>query len=376
MEQRIRVLLIEDNPGDARLIQELLSEAGLFSLDTVDRLDLGLKSLSQKTPDVLLLDLSLPDSHGFQTFLQVHTHAPMVPLVVLSGLVDESLALEAVRKGAQDYLVKGRVDGQMLSRVMRYAIERKGTEERLKQANERLKKLDELKSNFISAASHELRTPLTAIKGYVAIVLQERVGKLNDQQKEFLGYVKDSTDRLHRLLDDLLDLSRIESGRVEMRMTLTDLNLLLKEEVMIFKVQADNKGILIESEIEPSLKKIYCDADKVREVMDNLISNSIKYTPKNGKIKVSARNEGNRVYIEVRDNGIGIKEEDQMRVFEPFQRINRDETEDEEGVGLGLALVKRIIEAHGGVIEVKSTEGKGSVFAIRLPVEKRGERQG
>jgi signal transduction histidine kinase len=392
----MRILLIEDNRADARLIQELLREANPagFRLEFAEKLQQGIQLLKDNFPDVILLDLSLPDSQGLETFSQIHQNAPYVPVVVLSGLDDNAIALEAVRKGAQDYLVKGRVDGPMLARVMSYAIERKGTEERLrktaenltssnreldrfsrelKRANERLKKLDELKSNFISTASHELRTPLTSIKGYVSIVLQSKIGVLNDKQREFLGYVKESTDRLHRLLDELLDLSRIESGRVEMKMAKTDLAPLLHEEMMIFNVQAEAKQITIEPDIAENLPPVYCDPDKIRQVVDNLLSNAIKYTPSGGTITLSAKNWGSSVAIEIKDDGIGISEDDHVRIFEPFQRIHKKGYEGEEGVGLGLALVKRIVDLHRGSVSVSSEEDHGSVFSVTLPIEKRVE---
>jgi PAS domain S-box-containing protein len=238
----------------------------------------------------------------------------------------------------------------------------------VKEANQRLRELDEIKSHFISAASHELRTPLTSIKGYVESVLEDEVGPLNEQQKQFLGYVKIATDRLHRLLNELLDISKIESGQVRMSKSLTNLRNLLKEEVMIFKTQAQNKGIQMEIETEMSLREIYCDGDKIREVMDNLLSNAIKYTPQSGRIKIQAKNDERGVRIDVMDTGIGIAKDDLGRIFEPFQHIEKSGLEDEEeSTGLGLTLVKRIVEAHDGTISVRSQQGNGSVFTVFLP---------
>lgn len=237
----------------------------------------------------------------------------------------------------------------------------------LKKANQQLRELDAMKSHFISAASHELRTPLTSIKGYVEAVLQDEVGPINEKQKEFLGYVKESTDRLHRLLNELLDISKIESGQVKMDKELTNLGDLLREEVLIFKPQANKKGLTLDIETDIHLKEIYCDADKVREVMDNLVSNAIKYTLKGGKIKVYARNYETGVQINVQDTGIGIKKEDLARIFEPFQHIEKVGAEDEESTGLGLTLVKRIVAAHQGDVRIRSQEGSGSTFTVFLP---------
>lgn len=236
----------------------------------------------------------------------------------------------------------------------------------LKQANESLKKLDEMKSNFISAASHELRTPLTSLKGYVETILLEEAGPVNEVQREFLGYVKDSTDRLHRLLNELLDISKIESGQSQMQMESTVLRDLLKEEIMIFKPQANEKEISLVLETDEGLMPIYCDADKIREVMDNLISNAIKYTPRKGKVRILARNHAGGVRIDVEDTGIGIRKEDLPRIFEPFQHIEKNGIESQESTGLGLTLVKKIVEAYQGEVRVESAEGKGSVFTVLL----------
>lgn len=237
----------------------------------------------------------------------------------------------------------------------------------LKGANERLQKLDELKSHFISAASHELRTPLTAIKGYAETIAQEEAGPLNRKQKEFLNYIREATERLHRLLTELLDISRIESGRVKMEVSETNLRDLLKEELTIFKPQATEKEQSLVLETDNELRIIYCDADKIREVMDNLISNAIKYTPRRGTIKIRARNFREGVQIDVEDTGIGIRKENLSQIFEPFQHIEKNGTDYEESTGLGLTLAKRIVEVHEGEIRVQSEEGRGSKFTVILP---------
>ncbi|MBI4358552.1 MAG: PAS domain S-box protein [Candidatus Omnitrophica bacterium] len=247
----------------------------------------------------------------------------------------------------------------------------------LKEANERLQKMDEIKSQFISAASHELRTPLTSLKGYVETVLQGEAGPINPKQREFLNYVKESTDRLHRLLNELLDISKIESGQVKMVMELTNLRNLLREEIMVFKPQAEEKQISLFLEVDNKLRSVYCDADKIREVMDNLLSNAVKYTPKNGKVTIHARNHNaGGVQIDMEDTGIGISDHDLPRIFEPFQHIEKNETDNEESTGLGLTLVKKIVETHEGEIRVKSEEAKGSTFTIVLPLGHRSSDVG
>lgn len=237
----------------------------------------------------------------------------------------------------------------------------------LQEANERLKKLDRIKSDFISAASHELRTPLTSLKGFVEAILYDEVGPLNEKQRQFLTYVAQSADRLHRLVNELLDISKIESGQVRMNKNLSNIKNLLHEVITIFKPQAEGKSLSLELNVDGNLREIFCDADKIREVMDNLLSNAVKYTLPEGKIKILAKNADEGIRIEVQDTGIGIKAEDLPRVFEPFQNIEKTGAEGEESAGLGLTLSKKIVQAHGGEIQVKSRQGKGSTFTVLLP---------
>lgn len=237
----------------------------------------------------------------------------------------------------------------------------------LKQANERLKKLDEIKSYFILAASHELKTPLTSIQGYIKLILGNQVGPLNDTQRNFLTRVEKATERFHRLLNQLLSLSKIEAGQMAMEIRETNLEDLLRDEVIIFKPQAEQKEIRLDLEIKNELRFLRCDPDKIREVVDNLISNALKYTPREGRVRVIAKRLPDNIQIQVKDTGIGIKPEDQAKVFNAFYRLHPSGLEGEESTGLGLALVKKMVEAHQGVVSVESQEGKGSTFTVLLP---------
>jgi len=237
----------------------------------------------------------------------------------------------------------------------------------LKKANLTLKHLDEMKSGFILAASHELKTPLTSIKGYISLILSGRAGPITAPQHEFLTHVKRATDRLSRLLGELLSISKIESGQISMNLRGTHIEHILKEEVMIFKAEADQKQIDLDFTLKSRLHAIRCDSDKIREVLDNLINNALKFTPKHGRVEVSARRADDVIEIQVSDTGIGIRPEDQLKIFDPFHHVHQKGLEGEESTGLGLALAKRIVEAHRGKIWVESEEGKGSVFTVTLP---------
>lgn len=370
----LRVLLIEDELGYAVLLRTLLRDLQnpVFILEHADRLQAGLDFLAGHEVDVILLDLSLPESRGLDTFDTVSQAVPHIPVVIFTNLDDESVAFEAVHRGAQDYLVKGKAEGSMIARVVRYAIERKHAQEELRLANSRLQMLDEMKSTFLSLASHELKTPITIIKGFLHVILEGETGPLTEQQAAFFKRMHQATDRLHKLVDDLLDITKIESGHVRMEMKPTDLGKLIEEEAAGFTIQAGAKEIHLEQEKEPGLKSVECDAHWIKEAVGNLISNALKYTPRGGKIGIGARNDREGVRLFVRDTGIGIKPEDQQKIFEPFQHLRPAGLEGEKSSGLGLTLVKRIVEAHGGKIEIESREGQGAMFTLVLPFVGRG----
>ena len=163
------------------------------------------------------------------------------------------------------------------------------------------------------------------------------------------------------------DISGIELGRIKMNLERTDLRSLLRQEMMVGRVPIQEKGITLETSFDEHLKEIDCDRDRMREVIENLVSNAVKYTPRNGRVRVEAWNVRNGVEIKVQDSGVGISPEEQEKIFEPFQHIKKAGLDGQKSTGLGLALVKRIVEAHGGVVRVESWEGTGSAFSIVLP---------
>jgi signal transduction histidine kinase len=208
---------------------------------------------------------------------------------------------------------------------------------------------------------------MASILGYISLLLGQKTGRINDSQREFLNHVKVATDRLHRLVNKLLSISQIEAGQAALDIEDVDLAALLTEEAALFKAEADAKQIALSLDLAPNLGKAHCDPDKIREVMSNLLSNALKYTPQNGHIRVSAVDAGQRFEIVVEDNGIGVKPADQNKIFEPFHRLNKSGLKGEESTGLGLALVIKIVEAHQGKVLLKSQEGKGSAFTVILP---------
>jgi signal transduction histidine kinase len=357
---RIRALLIEDNPGDARLIREMLRDAGgaanAIDVNVTDRLSSGLQRLNEHGADLVLLDLSLPDSTGLTTFDTLHAAAPSTPIVVLSGLADESVAITAVHHGAQDYLVKGQVDGGTVLRSMRYAIER----QRLEAARA---ELERQRDEFFSSVSHDLRTPVAAIKAAVGVVLANEPPNMPAPLHRLLGNIDLAADELTKLIEDLLEIARLQAGRVTLWRTLVDLRDVVARAVhAIEPLLADRQQSL--EVLEPDHPVIAnVDGDRLGRVLRNLLANAQKYGRAGGGIVVKLEEQVDRMQISVTDDGPGITEQDQERIFERFYRVSGSAA---VGTGLGLAIARGLVELHGGTLSVVSTPGSGSTFTVSL----------
>jgi putative tryptophan/tyrosine transport system substrate-binding protein len=236
-------------------------------------------------------------------------------------------------------------------------------------ANERLKELDRMKSDFVSHVSHELRTPLTAIKGAVDLVLREMAGPLTEKQIHYLTRVRSNTQHLAGLINDLLDLSKIESGRIEVKSSRVSLTGLVHEVVEALRPVAVEKVIALESTIrEPSIL-VWVDRDKINQVLTNLIGNAIKFTPVQGRVTVStSRNGEESVQVSVSDTGPGVPPDEREKIFAKFYQVAEVNGENSKGTGLGLAISKALVELHGGKIWVESEPSRGSTFSFTLPL--------
>lgn len=229
-------------------------------------------------------------------------------------------------------------------------------------------RLEQLKTDFISVVSHELRTPLTSIKGYTELVLDGDAGDLTDDQREYLSVAMSNTDRLVDLVNDLLDLSRIESGRFELEREPLDFNDVVEEALRVVRPLVAGKQQHLVVELAREAPSILGDRRRLVQVVLNLLSNAQKYTPDGGRIMVQTSRDGDAALLVISDNGIGMRPEDQAHVFERFYRVRSAGARDVSGTGLGLAITRSIVDLHGGRIGVQSVEGVGSRFEVRLPV--------
>jgi signal transduction histidine kinase len=236
----------------------------------------------------------------------------------------------------------------------------------LTQALEEVKKISKRKSDFISSVSHEIRTPLTSIKGYAAILLGSKLGALPEEIRVRLEKINRHSDELVHMVNDLLDISRIESGKVEIKKEPLSLRAIADKIADLFSEQFKTKNITFSSNIPDGCQEISADRSQIERVFINLVGNALKFTPQNGKIDIGASRLNNIVQINVKDTGFGIPEDAQEAIFEEFYRVDNTINQEVKGTGLGLTLVKHIVEAHQGKIWVKSKLGEGSTFSFTL----------
>jgi len=225
------------------------------------------------------------------------------------------------------------------------------------------------KSEFLANMSHELRTPLNAIIGFSEVLLEKLFGEVNEKQEDYLKDIHTSGRHLLSLINDILDLSKVEAGRMELELSTFDLPSALSNAMTLVRERAQRHNVALKLVADPTLGEVTADERKLKQILVNLLSNAVKFTPDGGRVEVTAVCEPEAILIAVRDTGIGIAPEDQEAVFEEFRQVGRDYTRKSEGTGLGLALTKRFVELHGGRIRVESEPGKGSTFTFTLPVK-------
>jgi signal transduction histidine kinase len=228
------------------------------------------------------------------------------------------------------------------------------------------------KSEFLANMSHELRTPLNAIIGFSEVLLERMFGEVNDKQADYLEDIHSSGRHLLNLINDILDLSKVEAGRMELDLGAFDLPTAIGNAIALIRERAQKHAITLNVQLEPGLADVVADERKLKQILLNLLSNAVKFTPDGGRIHVGARRAGHDVEVAIEDTGIGIAATDHAAVFDEFRQVGRQYTSKHEGTGLGLALTRRFVELHGGTIRVDSELGKGSIFTFTLPQPMRG----
>ena len=366
----LHVLLVEDNSSDVRLLREMFSreKQGSFELTHVTHMREAEIQLSKGDVDIVLLDMGLPDGHGIDILRRARAAAPAVVMIVLTGLEDEALAAEAMKEGAQDYLIKGQIENRALPQALRHAMERQRM-----QAEADLMRTNEIKlrDEFLSHVSHELRSPLTSIYSFNSIIADGLAGQTTPQQDEYLQIILRNVGQLRAMIDDLLEVTQAHSGKLTLELQSVSVSEAAAYAVDTLSGAAKQQEITLSFLPSAALPSAFADATRVRQILTILLDNAVKFTPAGGTVTVKAREyekDGSMVLIEVSDTGCGIEPEETERVFEHLYQVTDPGSAGRRGLGLGLHIAKDLVTRQGGKIWVASLPGKGSLFSFTLPI--------
>ncbi|MGH7404720.1 MAG: ATP-binding protein [Candidatus Methylomirabilales bacterium] len=374
MSTPLRLLIVEDSEDDALLAVREFRRAGYdVTFERVDTSGAMATALAQQTWDLVIADYTMPHFSGRDALDLLKQTGLDIPFIFVSGTIGEERAVAAMKAGAQDYIIKGNVR-RLVPAVERELREAEGRRERKRLEEEvrhkqRLEDILRFKSEFIANMSHELRTPLNSILGFSELLEDQQFGPLNEKQQHYMHNIWTSGKHLLDLINDILDLSKVEAGKIELHMETFSLREALVAALTLVRPQAAKKRISLRSEIVAETR-VTADPLRFKQIMYNLLSNAIKFTPEGGQVSVAARTPQDAIVeIAVTDMGIGIKAEDLPKLFREFSQVGGEHTRGQQGTGLGLALSKKLVELHGGQIWVESKgENKGSTFTFTLPI--------
>lgn len=372
------ILYIEDDAGLARLLQKRMERAG-FTVDLAASAEEGFSLMQEQAYDLVLLDYYLPGMSGIELLDKLSPLSDWPPVIVLTASGDERMALLALEKGAADYAVKdaGQLYLDLLPAVMQaaYTKDRLQHENELQRmelelAKEKAESANHAKSDFLATMSHEIRTPMNAVVGLATLLTKTQ---LEPKQKEMVETLRVNADLLLKLINDLLDFSRIDAGQIELENSTFIFADLLKEIQSVFDLQAKQKGLEFIVRDETGGISLLGDRTRLQQIIINLVGNSLKFTEK-GKIELIASSEPDgegfqKASLQVRDTGIGIAADKFTHIFDKFAQADQSTARRFGGSGLGLAISRRLSRLMGGDITVESEEGKGSIFTVTWRLE-------
>jgi signal transduction histidine kinase len=369
------ILIVDDQEAHSSLLEQTLRGAGYVSI-TVTNNPREVCELHRKNHySLILLDLLMPGLDGFQVMegLKAIDTGGYLAILVLTAQPDQKL--RALKAGAKDFVSKPFDLSEVSMRVhnmLEIQLLHRDAETRMERAEAR-SELSETanlaKNQFLANMSHELRTPLNGIIGFTEFLMDGNPGPLQPKQKEYLGDVLNSARHLLQLINDVLDLAKVDAGKMELRPEIFAVHKAVGEVAAVIKGIAQKKHIAVRIDIGAGLDAVMLDQRKFKQVLYNLLSNAVKFSDDGSRVDIRARRlDEHQLEVQVRDTGIGIKTEDINRLFTEFEQLDSGITRRFEGTGLGLALTKKFIEFQGGHIRVESELGKGSVFTVLLPV--------
>ena len=397
LEQRPILLAIDDDSDNRAFLTKAVSKQG-FEVVTAPNATQARRQLDRRRPALIFLDVQMPEESGLALLPQMLRDFPDAVVVMMTAYGSEQVAAEALRGGADDYIAKP-IDLQRLREMLQRNLEKqrlraerqslvarlkdsnrylmrqhaalRRADEEILQVNRQLEQSNRYKSEFLANMSHELRTPLNAILGFSEILLDVTMDLTGGERTEFLRNIHSSGQHLLGLINDILDLAKIEAGKMELHLEEMRVAEALQEVTAILEPMARQQGLQLTTIGAVEARVIKVDRSKFKQVLYNLLSNAVKFTPPPGQITITVKDAPDQLTVLVQDTGIGMKGEDLPKLFREFEQIDGSYTRRYQGTGLGLALCRRFVQMHGGRIWAESKFGKGSTFTFTIPREPR-----
>lgn len=369
-----KILIVDDTPANLDVLKQTLAREG-YRISLAPSGERALKIVPLLKPDLILLDVMMPGIDGYETCRRLkrdRVHAD-IPVIFITAKNETQDIVEGFNAGGIDYISKPFRHEEVLARVSTQSrirsLER--ARQRLTQdldaRNRHLVELNDLKTRFLGMAAHDMRTPLASIGGFSQILIDGASQMAEPEKEDFLTRIRNLSRQMLGMINDLLDVTVIESGQLNLDLIERSLNETLLNRLPLFELLADKKNILIDAQLE-TLPPMPFDECRIHQVFDNLLGNAVKFSPAGSRIVVSLDAEGEFARVTVRDEGPGLCEADKKRLFDGFQKLNPRPTGGEKSTGLGLLIARKMVEAHGGKLTVESSPGKGSTFGFMLPL--------
>ena len=379
----VSVLLIDDDPASSHLCARYLGREKSRNYELVSTATAaeGVSAAVGGKFDIMLVDYYLPGSSAIEVIEKIHERlgddAP--PAIVLTADDSASTATKAMHAGASDFLAKKALSPESLSRSIMNAVDKsklkqtaRDRRKQILEMNERLVRKGEELQRFYQSVSHEVKTPLAAAREFIALTLDGVAGPVNEKQGEFLTYAIDSCDQITAHFNDLLEMTRLDTGKVRLELEWAEFDAVIARCLASAAAAVEARQLYVQLQKQEPLPKVRFDVNRIVQVVSNLLNNAVKFSPTEGKIvvKVGETENGRRLRISVADEGCGIHEDELPQVFERlYQARVEGEQQTEAGLGLGLSIAREIVQLHGGSIWAESFLGRGSTFFVELPVE-------
>lgn len=367
-----KILIVDDRQENLYSLESMLAEEGREILKAGSGEE-ALKIAFREDLSLILLDVQMPEMDGFEVahMLKSTKRTRKTPIIFVTAISKEKkYLLQGLDEGAIDYLFKP-LDNDITRSKVNTLLQFYSQQRELEFKNLELAKLNEEKNYFLGVAAHDLRNPLGNILTLASFIQDDLSGNLTPSQLQYLDVILSSGKHMLDMLHNLLDVSRIESGQSEMKFNDVQVKDLILQVINDNKISAEAKSISIEYSLSDPMSTLKVDTDQIRQVMNNLLSNAIKYSHRNTVIEITAENKPDEVIFSFIDQGQGIPDQEQPKIFEPFHKSSVRSTAGEKSTGLGLTIAKKVIESHGGKIWVKSVVGMGSTFAFSIPLQQK-----